>query len=399
MNTSRIRQASKNLSSRPNTFLLFIKEFRIIFILFNINKHFEQNNLFIKSTKQFFFSFFFTFKQTFLFISVSKQIYQNAFYFCFCLANPFHIPPNSTWKQNGTTIAGGNEYGNELNQLCGPQGIHVDDDNQCIYIADSANHRIVEWKRGATKGKVVAGGNGQGDRMDQLNAPEDVIVDKKTNSLIIADYGNQRVVRWSRQNDPNPQIIISNIGCSSLTMNNTVDLYVSNCEKNEVRRWKIGETNGTLVAGGNGAGKNLNQLNVPTYIFVDLDDSVYVSDQKNHRVMKWVKGAKEGIVVAGGQGEEESLTQLYHPQGVIVDHLDHVYVADWKNHRIMRWCSGSAEGSIVVGRNGQGQQPNQLYLPAGLSFDRQGNLYVVDFGNHRVQKFDINLSQNENEKL
>jgi sugar lactone lactonase YvrE len=235
--------------------------------------------------------------------------------------------------------------------------------------------------------------------MDQLNAPEDVIVDKKTNSLIIADYGNQRVVRWSRQNDPNPQIIISNIGCSSLTMNNTVDLYVSNCEKNEVRRWKIGETNGTLVAGGNGAGKNLNQLNVPTYIFVDQDDSVYVSDHNNDRVMKWVKGAKEGIIVAGGQGEEESLTELYHPHGVIVDHLGHVYVADWKNHRIMRWCSGSAEGSIVVGRNGQGQQPNQLYLPAGLSFDRQGNLYVVDFGNHRVQKFDINLSQNENEKL
>jgi hypothetical protein len=62
--------------------------------------------------------------------------------------------------------------------------------------------------------------------MDQLNLPTDVIVDKKTNSLIIADYMNQRVVRWSRQNDPNPQIIISNIDCYGLTMNKNGDLYV-----------------------------------------------------------------------------------------------------------------------------------------------------------------------------
>jgi sugar lactone lactonase YvrE len=242
------------------------------------------------------------------------------------------------------------------------------------------------------EGQVVAGGNGKGDRMDQLNHPVDVIVDKKTNSLIITDKGNKRVVRRARQNDPNPQIIISNIDCIGLTMNNNGDLYVSDCEKNEVRRWKIGETNGTLVAGGKGKGYHLNQLNGPTHIFVDQDDSVYVSDYGNHRVMKWVKGAKEGIVVAGGQGEGNRLTQLSHPFGVIVDHLGHVYMADSPNHRIMRWRLGSAEGSIVVDGNGQGQQLNQFSHPVDLSFDRQGNLYVVDLENARVEKFDINLN-------
>jgi sugar lactone lactonase YvrE len=308
----------------------------------------------------------------------------------FYLANSLHIPPNTTWKQNGTTIAGGNGKPNQLNQLNHPVGIYVDDNNQYIYFADRDNHRIVEWKCDATEGQVVAGGNGQGNRMDQLNGPRDVIVDKKTNSLIIADMGNQRVVRWFRQNDPNPQIIISNINCNGLTMNNNGDLYVSNGVNNEVRRWKIGERNGTLVAGGNGKGDNLNQLNVPTYIFVDQDDSVYVSDWNNHRVMKWMKGAKEGIVVAGGQGEGNRLAQLSYPQGVIVDHLGRVYVADYDNHRIMRWCSGAKEGSYVVGGNGKGQKPNQLYNPIGLSFDRQGNLYVVDQSNNRVEKFDIN---------
>ncbi|CAF4625739.1 unnamed protein product, partial [Rotaria socialis] len=97
-----------------------------------------------------------------------------------------------------------------------------------------------------------------------------------------------------------------------------------------------GEKNGTLVAGGNGEGDGLNQLNFPTYLFVDRDHSVYVSDNENHRVMKWNKGAKEGIVVAGGQGKGTALTRLYSPNGIFVDTLGTLYVADTNNHRVMR---------------------------------------------------------------
>ncbi|CAF5064641.1 unnamed protein product, partial [Rotaria socialis] len=91
-------------------------------------------------------------------------------------------------------------------------------------------------------------------------------------------------------------------------------LYVSDDEKHEVRRYQLGEKNGTLVAGGNGKGDGLNQLNVPTYLFVDRQQTVYVSDNNNHRVMKWAEGAKEGIVVAGGQGYGNALTQLSYPR-------------------------------------------------------------------------------------
>jgi sugar lactone lactonase YvrE len=289
------------------------------------------------------------------------------------------------------TIAGGNGQVDELNELSNPYDIYVDDD-QCILIADYWNHRIVAWKLGAEVGQVVAGGNGQGDRIDQLSYPTDVLVDKKTDSLIICDRGNKRVVRWSRRNGTNGQVIISDIDCWGLTMNNNGDLYVSDWKKNEVRRWKIGERNGTIVAGGNGEGNQLNQLNVPTSLFVDKDHSVYVSDYYNHRVMKWLIGAKEGIVVAGGQGQGNSLTQLSYPLGMIVDHLGSVYVADSWNHRIMCWSKGSKEGRIIVDGNGVGQQSNQFSFPNGLSFDGQGHLYVVDEGNNRVQKFEIDLN-------
>lgn len=49
------------------------------------------------------------------------------------------------WKQEAIIIAGGNDRGNQLNQLSYPEGIFIDVD-QTIYIVDYQNHRIVEWK-------------------------------------------------------------------------------------------------------------------------------------------------------------------------------------------------------------------------------------------------------------
>ena len=65
-------------------------------------------------------------------------------------------------------MAGGNGYGNAVNQLYLPCGLDIDDDNQIIVIADWNNHRIVEWKMGASHGKVIAGDQSQGNRTDQL---------------------------------------------------------------------------------------------------------------------------------------------------------------------------------------------------------------------------------------
>ncbi|CAF1434136.1 unnamed protein product [Adineta steineri] len=298
-------------------------------------------------------------------------------------------PKFNTWKQNGITVAGGNGQGKGLDQLNSPFGIYIDKKKN-IFIADCGNHRIVKWNCNAKKGQIIAGGNGVGYRIDQLNLPTDVIIDQRNHSVIIADHDDRRVIRWLNQKQ---QILIRNINCYGLVMGKHGFLYVSDDEKNEVRRWKMGEYNneGIVVAGGNGRGDQLNQLNTPTFIFVDEDQSLYVSDKNNHRVMKWRKDAKEGVIVAGGNGKGANLNQLSHPQGVLVDDLDQIYVADVANDRIMRWCEGKEEGEIVVGGNGEGNESNQLNGPMGLSFDDERNLYVVDWGNHRIQKFEIIL--------
>ena len=240
--------------------------------------------------------------------------------------------------------------------------------------------------------KSLAGGNGEGNRNDQLNYPTNIIVDQETDSLIICDCKNRRVVRWPCQNGQSGETIISNIDCWDLIMDNHRYLYVSDYKKHEVRRWKMGEKDGTIVAGGNGPGDRLNQLDLPFYIFVDDDQSVYWSDYRNHRVMKWVKDDKEGVIVAGGQGKGNSLKQLSNPNGISVDQLGTLYVVDKDNNRVMRWVKGAKEGSVVVGGNGKGDQPNQFNDPYDLSFDGENNLYAVDYWNNRVSKFGLDLN-------
>jgi sugar lactone lactonase YvrE len=298
------------------------------------------------------------------------------------------ISLDAKWVRNGITVAGGHGYGSALNQLATPYGLYIDE-NQNILIADCANHRIMEWKCDATSGQVVAGGNGQGNRADQLDRPTDVIVDKMTDSLLICDRWNRRVVRWPRRNGSSGETILSNIRCWGLAMDNQRFLYVSDTDKHEVRRYRMGEIHGTVVAGGNGEGSSLNQLNDPGFIFVDREQSVYVSDYYNHRLIKWMKADKEGVIIASGRGQANDSTQLYHPSGVFLDSLGTVFVGDMGNHRIMRYSEGITHGTVIVGGNGMGTQSNQLNTPNGLSLDRYGHLYVVDQENCRVQLFSI----------
>ena len=103
------------------------------------------------------------------------------------------------WQPKALTVAGGHDEGDGDHQLYYPEGLIVGDEDQTLYIADSWNNRIVGWKIGATEGKVLAGGNGPGDDLNQLDHPTDVIVDRENESLLICDRDNRRVLRWSHR--------------------------------------------------------------------------------------------------------------------------------------------------------------------------------------------------------
>lgn len=107
--------------------------------------------------------------------------------------------------------------------------------------------------------------------------------------------------------------------------------------------------------------------------------------------MKNGSWATNVIMIAGGNGNGSSLNQLDGTLSVALDQSDTVYVADYGNHRIMRLKEGQS-AAIIAGGQGDGDLSTQLNHPYDLAFDQNGNLYVSDFSNHRIQMFAIDKS-------
>ena len=61
--------------------------------------------------------------------------------------------------------------GSANNQFNGPSDIVRIPSSGTLYIADTFNHRIMEYMFNASSGTVVAGGNGAGNNITQLNLP------------------------------------------------------------------------------------------------------------------------------------------------------------------------------------------------------------------------------------
>ena len=273
----------------------------------------------------------------------------------------------SKWMKDGITIAGG---------LGNPCGIAMDENEQVIYIAEWGNNRITRWRLNSNLGESFIEG---------LDKPTDLVFDQRTNSLIICDYGNQRVVKYSLQNSSSLQTIISDIHCFGIAMDFHGNIYISDWKNNQIKRFNSEDINGITIAGGNGEGNGLHQLNCPTYIYVDHQLSIYISDCDNQRVIKWNKDAKQGMIIV-------NLGELFHPQGLVGDQEGLIYIADCSNNRIICWSSQNKQSEIVLGGNGEGIAANQFNSLRGLTLDQRGYLYAADSNNHRIQKFIIDLN-------
>jgi sugar lactone lactonase YvrE len=234
-----------------------------------------------------------------------------------------------------TVVAGGNGSGNALNQLDNPQGVFVTS-NGDVYVADYGNHRVVRWSPGASAGVVVAGATGQaGSALNRLHGPLDVFVDQ-IGQMFIADEQNHRVMRWA----PNA-------------------------------------TSGVLVAGSTGqVGSALNQLHSPVRVFVSNSGLLYVSDISNNRVMRYAPGSSTGTVVAGGNGAGIGLQQLNTPIGIFVDQTEALYIADLQNNRVVKWNNGATAGQ-VVSNNDSLSMPNRVNQPRSVAIGPNKELYVV----------------------
>ncbi|CAF1656282.1 unnamed protein product [Adineta ricciae] len=290
---------------------------------------------------------------------------------------------NSMWKQEGVTVAGGNGPGDRTDQLNSPLGFTIDD-NLTLYIVEETNKRVVKWIFNSTNGEVIVGGIFPNEKLMRLAHPIDVVIDE--NDLIVCDFGNSRLIRLSYVNFDYELGFLFACACFSLAIDLHGTIFIVDVVESAIKQWKKGEFQARIIAGGNNRGDGLNQLNEPRYLSVDRDSSLYISDTFNNRIMKWIPDEKEGVIVAG-EGAENNLTDLSYPAGLIFDDFDNIYVIDSRYVRVTRFALKSREKTVIVGGRGAGNASYQLHDPQDILFDRYGNLYVADTFNHRIQKF------------
>jgi sugar lactone lactonase YvrE len=271
-----------------------------------------------------------------------------------------------------STVAGSSSFG-----FCGdngpasgaclnfPIGLGLEKNNN-LFIADTFNSRIRQFRSGGTI-STVAGNGTVGFCGDQgpatnacLNVPEAVAIDDEGN-LIIADTFNNRIRKV------NAGGIINTVA-----------------------------GNGTTGFCGDNAAGTSACLNLPHGVAADGEGNVFVADTFNHRIRRITRGTI--ITVAGngtpgfcGDAGAATSACLQFPVSVVVDTDGNLFIADVGNQRIRKIHQGvitTVAGNGVVGFCGDGAQATSACLnsPVGVAVDSGGNLFIADYGNQRVRQ-------------
>jgi sugar lactone lactonase YvrE len=275
------------------------------------------------------------------------------------------LPPARTTADRvyGQLDMSGKGSGTSGTSLSYPKGVAVDASGG-LYVADTANNRVLYYAKGSTTASVVYGqqdlsGSNAGPIATGLHYPNDVAVDNN-GGLYVADTWNNRVLYYTK-------------GMTTTT---------------EVR----GQTTMTSTTPGTSA----TSLTGPMAVAVDANGKLYVADTGNNRVLFVGYSSTAGGVygqqdlISSGSGT--SATGLNAPIGVAVDGSGGVYVADTGNNRVLYYPIGTTTATVVYGQpsmTGSAQRTGATGLdePAGVAVDGAGGLYVADEYNSRVLHF------------
>ncbi|CAF0868995.1 unnamed protein product [Adineta steineri] len=195
-------------------------------------------------------------------------------------------------KSNSTT------FGTLLGSVTEPTLISISQSNinDDIYVVSYNDNAVYKFVGGSGSPVVAAGGNGNGNALNQLAYPVGVYYDYLyTNSLYVADTSNNRIMKFPS--------------------GSTIGTY------------------GIVVAGGNGPGNGANQLSNPRSVLIDSSGALYIADGVNNRIQRWLQNATNGTTIVGGTLGTAS-DQLYFPNTALFDKYGNLLVSDRYNNRI-----------------------------------------------------------------
>ncbi|CAF1492691.1 unnamed protein product, partial [Didymodactylos carnosus] len=217
------------------------------------------------------------------------------------------------------------------------------------------------------------------NKSDQLKGPEAIFIHKQTNTLYVADTGNERIQMFSLNKLPvTGTTMIFNVAYSTKIYvddeNDGQAIYVSLMGDHCVKKWVKGVSHGVQVGG---------PCSYCEGVWVDKEKNVYMSSAASHCVFKWSSRTNTTTVVAARENYSGSTSDnLNSPEGIYVDGADGtVYVADYVNNRIQKWLTGAPNGTTVAGLStgNEGSDAESLSRPISVWVDDETHaVYVAD---------------------
>ena len=249
--------------------------------------------------------------------------------------------------------------------------------NNSVYVSGIASAQVQVWlNENSTRSVNVSTGLSGSDAVFvHLNG--DVYTD---------NHRKNQTERWVVNTSVGIPVLSTDRGCQALFIDIVDQIYCSNQYAHAVlKKYAIDPlTTPVIIAGNSTAGADVHQLNNPVGIFVDTTLSLYVADSGNDRVQLFRLGQLNGTTVAGN-GTFGTIN-LVNPSGVVLAGNGFLFIADRGNHRIVE--AGPSGFRCIVGCTGtNGSAANQLASPRVLSFDSFGNIFVADVSNRRIQQF------------
>ena len=230
-----------------------------------------------------------------------------------------------------------------------------------------------------------------------------VYFDEKASKLYTAEYGNPgKLSLW-----PSGQTLPSTgtASCSvpggwaampyGIAGDKNGNIYVSHNTCNTLIAWLSNSTAPIRLGGTGVGGPSAQELNSPRHIYLNENNGfIYVADTLNHRIQRFsVNSSGTGVTVAGGNGAGAALHQVNYPTGVYVSKKDgSIYISECNNHRVSKWLPNAGAGTVVAGSatGASGNTASLLNQPFAVILDRNETwMYIADYNNHRVQRFPV----------
>jgi len=278
-------------------------------------------------------------------------------------------------------LLGGHGKGSGEDQLHEPWALFIDAD-RFVYVSDHKNHRVIRFHADVQGVRqVVAGGNGKGFNKWQLCFPTGIFVDMD-GSLFIADFGNNRIMKWPRGAEEG--LVVAQIQAPrSIFLDKDFTMHISTLAYNHAVMRLSPFYKGLHVERG---GTKKKKRNVVWSFFVksppaaaetsaqqDQNERAFGSVASNDSTTSVLPDAVEEVV------EDTSWSDsLVFPEQVLVDGGD-IIVADSGNHCISKLnpSKGQKQPTMLV-------QGSNKFMPASFAIDSAKGVYCTDDAKRKI---------------